>query len=307
MDSFTLFIELGYNLLADNGNLTYIVPIAFTSSDSLSGVHRLLLNNCDTLSVSSYSVRPQPVFKNAVVNTSIIAFRKTRTINRSVLATKMHRRGKDFDLEYLIKNLKFAEVTDYLMFGRIPKISEPIEKELLRKLLPMKNVGDYKVSDGKKIYYRSTGGRYFKVVTNYSTGSSKEKELELSPLYANAIGCILSSNLAFWFYQVYSNNLDWREGEISAMPVPNMNETQIRSLNDLYAVYLSDIERNVNIRQTSGDSSYLMDSFREYKIVKSKAIIDEIDDLLAPMYGLSKSELQFVKNYELEFRMSGDD
>ena len=79
LDTYTLFIEHGYNILRKNGNLTYIVPISFTSSDSLTGVHKLVKDNCSELKVSSYAVRPQPVFENAVVNTSIIHFVKTES------------------------------------------------------------------------------------------------------------------------------------------------------------------------------------------------------------------------------------
>ncbi|MCS2421677.1 BREX-1 system adenine-specific DNA-methyltransferase PglX [Bacteroides fragilis] len=65
LDTYTLFIELGYNLLRKNGSFAYIVPISLTSSDSLTGVHRLLMGNCDTIYISSYAVRPKPVFENA--------------------------------------------------------------------------------------------------------------------------------------------------------------------------------------------------------------------------------------------------
>jgi hypothetical protein len=45
MDTFTLFIELGYNLLSQNGSMAYIVPISLTSSDSLAGIHNMLYDN----------------------------------------------------------------------------------------------------------------------------------------------------------------------------------------------------------------------------------------------------------------------
>ncbi len=79
MDSYTMFIELAYWLLRKDAFMAYIVPISLTSSDSLSGVHKLLLEKCRGIKISSYSVRPQPVFKNAVVNTSILMFQKTMT------------------------------------------------------------------------------------------------------------------------------------------------------------------------------------------------------------------------------------
>lgn len=85
-----------------------------------------------------------------------------------------------------------------------------------------------------------------------------------------------------------------------------MSEKNIEILNRLYERYLLDIEANANIRKTSGKSSYSMDSFKEYKIILSKSIIDEIDDYIEPLYGLTPEEIDFIKNYELEFRMSGE-
>ena len=77
-------------------------------------------------------------------------------------------------------------------------------------------------------------------------------------------------------------------------------------LDELYDKYLKDIEINANIRESTGASSYNVDSFKEYKIVRSKSIIDEIDDYIGPLYGLTQEEIDFIKNYELEFRMAGE-
>ena len=306
LDTYTLFIELGYNLLRRNGSFAYIVPISLTSSDSLTGVHRILMGNCDTIHISSYSVRPKPVFENAVVNTSILLFQKTETPCQHLYSTKMHRRGNEFDLQKLIDNLNFSNVYGYTMIGRIPKIGCEMEKDILIKIFnntPIRSLYDDK---GDPIYYRTTGGRYFKVVTNHSTGSTKEKPLYFQKRLSNAIGCILSSSLAFWFYQIYSNNLDWKTYEIENFTIPQLSAENIKILDDLYFRYLTDIEAKANVRTTSGESTYNVDSFKEYKIVRSKGIIDEIDDYICPLYGLTQEEIDFIKNYELEFRMSGE-
>ena len=306
-DTYTLFIELAYWLLRKDAFMAYIVPISLTSSDSLSGVHKLLLEKCRGIKISSYSVRPQPVFKNAVVNTSILMFQKTLTPCQQLLSTKMHRRNNEFNLQTLVDNLQFIDVQDNLKFGRIPKIGLQIEKDILNKLKSHRTISSYVVEEGKPIVYRFAGGRYFKVVTNYSTGSSAERVLMLDRKYADAIGCILSSNLSFWFYQIYSDNLNWKDCEITSVPVPNLTDEQIDDLNDLYSEYLEDIELKANVRQSSGSSTYHVSQFKEYKIVKSKSIIDRIDDYICPLYGLTNEERDFVKNYELEFRMAGDD
>lgn len=307
LDTFTLFIEHGYNILKKDGNLANIVPIALTSSDSLTGVHRILLDKCDNIRISSYAVRPKPVFERAVVNTSILIFTKTETKCQNLFSTKMHRRNEGaFNLQNLIDNLHFTDVKEYLLWGRIPKIGSDIEKNILDKVNSHKKISYYYKHDGSPIYYRTTGGRYFKIVTNYPTGSTKEKPLFFSSKYASSIGCILSSNLSFWFYQIYSNNLDWKTYEIENFTIPCLSKENIDYIEELYEKYLCDIEEKANVRQTTGESKYLVDSFKEYKIVRSKYIIDEIDDYIGPLYGLTQEEIDFIKNYELEFRMAGE-
>lgn len=308
MDTYTMFIELAYWLLKKDAFMAYIVPISLTSSDSLSGVHKLLFEKCRGIKISSYSVRPQPVFKNAVVNTSILMFQKTLSPCQQLLSTKMYRKGSDFNLQQLIDNLQFTDVLKHLkLSGRIPKIGLDSEKVILDKIWSFPPLSSKQVTDGSPIWYRTTGGRYFKIVTNYSTGSTKEKAIYFQRGLANAIGCILSSNLSFWYYQIISNNLDWKSEELLSFTIPNLKENDIEVLNSLYDEYLKDVEANANVRTSSSKSRYNVDHFKEYKIVKSKAIIDRIDDYICPLYGLTPQECDFVKNYELEFRMSGDD
>ena len=307
LDTFSLFIELGFRLLRRNGVFGMIIPLSFTSSDSMSGVHRLLLSNCREIHVSSYAVRPEPVFKNAVVNTSILTFVKSETQCECIMSTRLNRKkGNDFNLQKLVDNLEFVQVNDLLMYGRIPKISTSIEQDILRKVRLSKTIASYKTNHGKPIYYRFAGGRYFKVITNYTTNSSAERRLDLDEKYADVIGCILSSNLSFWFYQIYSDNLNWKSNEIENFTIPNMNEETRVKLVALYQKYLADIEANANIRTSSGESTYNVSEFKEYKIVRSKSIIDEIDDMIGVLYGLTKDEIEFIKNYEIEFRMAGE-
>ncbi|MEF3280315.1 MAG: N-6 DNA methylase [Elusimicrobiota bacterium] len=308
LDTFTIFIEKGFNLLKKGGSLHYIVPITITSGESVMGIHRLLEMNCEEIKISSYSVRPQPIFQNSVVNTSILFFKKTETPCKRILATKMYRKDRNFSIEYLLKNLEFIDVFNYKLVGRYPKISLDIERKILDKIFAQKtSIRDLLRPTGKPIYYRTTGGRYFKVITNYPTGSTKEKAIYFEEYIANAIGCILSSNLYFWFYQIYSNNLDLKLYEIESFKIPfeKLDSKKIKILEKLYQEYLEDIEANANIRQTTKYTN--IDSFKEYKIYKSKHIIDKIDDFIGPLYGLTEEEILFIKEYEIDFRLAGED
>lgn len=308
LDTYVLFLELGYNMMASYGQLAFIVPMPITSNDSVSGIHNIILSNCEPISISSYAVRPKPVFKNAVVNSSIIMFTKSMQRCKTLLTTQMYRRGENFNLQYLVDHLEFINSRQFVRTGRIAKISKPIESQILSKLFKATPIGDLLANNGLPVFYRTVGGRYFKVVTNYTTYSNKESSFNVKTEWRDVVACALSSSLAFWFYQVYSNNLSWSTYDIFdfTIPVKEITSKQKTQIEELYKRYVADIEKNVNTRNVSVESKYTMDVFKEYKIVRSKAIIDEIDDYIGPLYGLTQEEIDFIKNYELEFRMAGE-
>ena len=105
----------------------------------------------------------------------------------------------------------------------------------------------------------------------------------------------------FWFYcQVYTIGLDLKTPELTAFPLPDFAELSsatISAINAKYAEYLADIEKNVIHHST----------FKEYKLRKSKRLIDQLDDLICPLYGLSTEETEFIKNYEIEFRVEDEE
>lgn len=85
------------------------------------------------------------------------------------------------------------------MIGRIPKIGSEMEKDILTKIFkntPIKTLYDDK---GEPIYYRTTGGRYFKVVTNYPTSSTKEKPLYFQNEYRMLLVAFLAVLWHFGF------------------------------------------------------------------------------------------------------------
>ena len=303
LNTFALFIEKGVNLLKEDGNLIFIVAISVISSDSMSSLHKFLKSKCKLIKVSSYATRPQPIFENAMVNTSIIELVKRQHSDCKIYTTKMYRKDKNHHIEDILNNLEFIEINEFELQGRYPKISKSIEKKILKKIFSQdKSIFEIIRNDGKPIYYRFAGGRYYKIITNYSTSSSAERVMFLYSKVANSTGAILSSNLFFWFYQIYSDNLNLKSTEIELFKIPYSKLTNdvIKQLESVYEAYLNDIEANAKTRNAKEYAN--IDSFKEYKIRKSKHLIDKIDDIIGPLYGLTEVEIEFIKNYEIEFR-----
>jgi type I restriction-modification system DNA methylase subunit len=121
IDTFSLFVEKGLSILNFKSNIHFIVPMSITSSDSMSGLHKLIEEDCSLIKISSFSVRPQPVFENAVVNTSIMFFEKKPKPLKRILMTKMYRKSNNISLNELVEKLEFADVKDLKLLADIPK------------------------------------------------------------------------------------------------------------------------------------------------------------------------------------------
>ena len=106
----------------------------------------------------------------------------------------------------------------------------------------------------------------------------------------------------WWYQQVYSNGLDLKSYEIESFPIPieSLTAPVRRKIEKRYERYLQDIERHV-VEHESKEYKHIT-RYKEYKIRYSKALIDTIDDVICPLYGLTKDETEFIKNYELRFR-----
>jgi predicted RNA methylase len=307
LDTFSLFIENGFNSLKTGGYLTFIVPLSFVSSDSMTALHDILFNNCKTIRVSSYAKRPAQIFRTSCVANTIMGVTRTNTKCEHLWTTTMNRLVKRKNLDTLLGALKFTDGLQFCMRGRIPKISLPIEKRILKKMFVKRHsrIRDLIDKNGKPIFYRSSGGRYYNVVTNSSQGSTKEKALFLDKKLADTIGATLSSSLFWWYQQVYTNGLDLKSYEIDSFPIPMDKLTPAirRKIEKLYEQYLQSIERHV-IDRESQEYKHIT-KFKEYKIRYSKALIDAMDDIICPLYGLTEEETEFIKHYELQFRIDG--
>lgn len=306
LDTYSLFIELGHKVLRKNGNLIYIIPMSINCSDSMTATQYLLESSCSKIKISSFSNRPKPIFENAFVKTSILFFVKDNKNANQILTTKMYRKNDILTIEQIISNFSFVDSLKYKLIGRYPKISTETEVLILKKLFSNQlNIEKVIQVNGGEVFYRAAGGRYYNVVTNYTTNSSAEKVIVVDESYSDFICAVLSSNLFWWYQQVYTDCLNLKLYEISQFPLPLIESEIFAKIKNLYDKYLLEIEANAKVRIAKTREK--IESFKEYKIRKSKHLIDKIDDLIGPLYGLTKDEIKFIKNYEIEYRISDDE
>ena len=91
------------------------------------------------------------------------------------------------------------------------------------------------------------------------------------------------------------NPSDWQR-----FPIPDtaMKDVKLRKLGTEYIV---DLRRNSSMRVQNVSTGRTEIQF--FKVQMSKPIIDQIDLALAPHYGFTDEELDFIINYDVKYRM----
>jgi hypothetical protein len=107
-----------------------------------------------------------------------------------------------------------------------------------------------------------------------------------------------------WWITV-SDCYDLVAGHIDMFPFDtSVRETVLelaKRARELEADLKANSRRRVYIYKNTGRLEY-----DEYYVKKSKAIIDCIDDALGSYYGFTSEELDFVKNYEIKYRLGAE-
>lgn len=299
LDTYSLFIELGYNLSHRNGISAFIVPMGITSSEAMTGLHHILLAGCESIEVSSYGDRPRRIFDSAEQQVSIILFRKGRNDALTISTTSINKRNASQSIDEMIEKLSFTQIEiAHIRNGRIPKLGSDTEGQILKKMLSHTvTFEDFFLSKGAPVYYRKAGGRYYKVITITPTNSSAEGALIVPPAYQKTFAAIMSSSLFYWFWLTHSDWHNLRLLEIAWFPLPHLSDEILSLANRLYDEYQEDLLAKSQLTTTG---------LRCYYARKSKTFIDRIDDLICPLYGLTEEETEFIKNYEIEFRLSDE-
>ncbi len=307
LDTFSLFIDKGLNLMNNASVLSYIVPLAITSSEAMTALHNIMFQKCETIYVSTYSNRPRKIFDSADQRVAILICHKNNLPTKYLFTTKVNKRYEGTSIQEIIDTLCYVNSFSFRKFGRLPKVGTQTELSILQKLYTSSTtLADLYDPHGKPVYYRSAGGRYYNIITNFPTGSSQEKNINVKSQYRDLIAAILSSNLYYWFLHLYSDHLHVKSYELDIFPIPihAFNQPLIAQIEQMYAEYLKDLHKHSKIKQVNYAH---VSEYREYYARYSKLIIDKIDFAMKDAYNLTDEEIQFIINYDLIFRTNVDE
>lgn len=290
-------IERAINICEENGIISFIVPLPFITTPRMNVIKDYLVNNSACVYFSTYADRPGCVFKGVHQRLVIFFAKINRKIDiHKIYTTKYHfwynnERDRLFVDHCYVEN----DNTD------IPKFGNAIDKKIYQKLHAQgPTINDVLCGHSSyPVYLSSRIGFWAKSFLEQP--SSKEFKTLYTSSQTMAILLNAFFNTSTFYYNWIINSDCWhvnkKDYEHIYFNTDKLSDEDILIIEQIHNELMADLEKN---KKYIGSKQVEF----EYKHKKSKAIIDKIDDLYAKMFGFTKEEISYIKNYTLCYRMN---
>ncbi len=308
---YAMFIERADQISSDYMGMIVQLPLVCT--DGMMAA-RNILGKYDTHYLN-FDDAPSKLFKDLQHIRTSIFLTKKRDTDKIIFSTNYNRwysegRNSLFQIVNLQEN---DRLMDY--FGIIPKIGNDLEASIYKKITSVESrIGDR--SSGKHRCYFHNAATYWIHAHDFIPYFCNERDGEkissgLKPIESNsseqsiAICLILNSTLFYWWYIVVSDCRHLNSRDIVYFPVDLNVFSEKRQFSKLSSLH-NGLMENFKKFKTTKNAKYRTTGkvkYDEFHPSHAKAIIDEIDCLLAKHYGFTEEELDYIINFDIKYRM----
>ncbi|MBA7683801.1 hypothetical protein ES703_92186 [subsurface metagenome] len=245
-----MFIERALQLLHSGGGASMIVPLALVSTQRMKIVQKLLENG-RSVWYSNYSWRPAKLFDT--VNRALTIFVANPSEYYQILSTN-YQKWISENRNLLLYQIAYTKAPLKRATFWVPKFGHEIEWSILAKCLDIETtLSSFIRSTPHRIYYRTTGGLYWKVFTDFPPlfringvpgHSSRETSFSLAQAkIVKPVIAVLSSDIFWWWYTLTTNCRDLNPSDIQNFPLPRsaLDDTRLALLGENY---LTDLQTN---------------------------------------------------------------
>jgi len=313
---YPIVLEKCQSITAENGRQGYIVPVSSVATEGYLSFQRVLTQR--NLFASSYDDRPSHLFDGLDKNTlSILLLGKKPIGPRDpVYSTRLARWNAE-ERETLFALVRYSIANEQRLPGCLPKIGNPIEASIWRKLFERSRPlsVSYSAAEENVVYYSRKVNAFMQVldfVPQVRDGKGKLRPpsefktlLFDSKAEAAAVCCLFNSTLFRWFMDVVSDGSHLNRREVDNFPFdPKATRTECPQLVPL----AKRLSRQFQETSEQRVMRYKHDTLTVQCIIPrhAKSIIDEIDQSLGNYYGFTDDETDFIINYDIKYRIGQD-
>ena len=133
---------------------------------------------------------------------------------------------------------------------------------------------------------------------------SHYKPLRFDSKLAYIVTGLLNSSFFYWWFVVWSDGRDLLTQHVTSFPLDlsNFPENLRERLQSLVTKLMESYDENSNMKMNLRSGGYVI-RIKEIISKKSKAIICQIDEVFADYSGFSSKEAEFIRRFDIEFRI----
>lgn len=299
-------VERCRQLLAPHGRNGMILPLSAFATRNMRPFIEYFYRWFPRSWLSFYHFRPSMLFSGSkVASIPTAIYLATTDEPEQRFSTTLIKWGKEYR-EHLFSSLSYCMVAvspDPLNRHYYPKFGRSLENGILQKILQHTPVQQY-LSPAKNenaMFYRSAGGLYWKVFINfpwpYTVTSNKHCHF-YERFDRDIFVALYNSSLFWWYYTTTFDTFNVKDYMLFGFRFTYPDDPHIQQALKVTCQHLmQDFQRHAKHLQRGQSASYTLYAR------KSKAIIDDIDAILARHYGLTTEEYTFITSYDLKYRL----
>lgn len=308
---YSFVFERSIRLAKPGSPVGLIVQLTALSSEKMSSLQRLVLRRGLLVAVS-FPRRPQSVFEGVEMPVVILL-----TLNHSATeaATSDICRFYAEERPDLMSKLAIAAHSVVLHGHRIAKFGHPEEVEIFRRITASKEVVDTLASTSNKgVVYYQEACRYWLKASHRKPRFIKNG-VSIDPPHGRKIGfqgkeasafvaALLNSSLFYWWYSAFGDCEHVNDALVRSFPVSQNWRTVdwLKLCNEL----IDSLENGATKKTISTKQGHVIE-YDEISAAGSKWLIDKVDDQLARIYALTPQQADFIKTYDIKYRLAGTD
>jgi hypothetical protein len=308
---YAFVVERAAGLLATAGRLGMIVPHSAFCTDRMAPLAALVTQGATTW-ISTYDIRPSKLFPG--VDQRLAIFLRHAAPQSRIYSTRYHRWSEP-ERPHLFRSLCYLDVCGLPYKNSVPKAGDPIEARIWHKLHDRPPLGQ-DLAGENVVYYHNAPRYWVRAMTfapyfrNERDGEKLSAQVRTLPVRddadAAAVAAVLNSSLFCWWWLLLSDCRHLNRREIDRFPVGlvAMAGDCKRRLGALCRRLMADYRRHA-VRKVCRYRATGEVIYDEFFPGRSKAILDDIDRVLAGHYGLTAEEVDFIINYDIEHRLGG--
>jgi type I restriction-modification system DNA methylase subunit len=331
------FIERSIKLLRQKGRFGFIVPVALVSTDRMSRIRDFIHNNSSKVEYFSFDDRPGKIFGGIEhCRETIVVTEKGAGVSK--VTTSKYHRWYSRDRSKLLQTLRTYQWKTTHSGEIIPKIGTKTEETIIEKLKQKahgKSMEDFLKESGTTVWYHNAPQywthahteNYLPKVEYYDKRKETviagekilydSKDTKISSHYKPLIldaedsfiaNGLLNSSLFYWWFVVWSDGRDLLAQHIKTFPInlETINEDLKNRLRRLVDELMRSYDQNSNVKINERAGGYAI-KIKEIIPSRSRDLVDQIDDVFAEYFDFTEGEKEFIKKFDIGFRIESTD